>query len=174
MRKSTRNKHFRSNKNDQESSKVYKIHQRQAESSKVSWKQLAQTISFKTKLNNPLPAPSLPSFQLVMGKKDWFPHRNSASSSISSPTIHSSLFFSSRIKGHLLEAPPTSWTWLHNCLQPPHPLCLPGLPPQSSHNYDSKGSEGWISGCLPPKGRLQEPTHDGRGLAHPCSSGPQL
>ena len=75
-------------------------------------------MSFKTKLNNPLPAPSLPSSQLVMGKKDWFPHRNSASSSTSSPTIHSSLFFSSRIKGHLLEAPPTSWTRLPNCLQP--------------------------------------------------------
>ena len=70
----------------------------------MSGKHLAQTTSFKTKLNTPLPAPFLPSSQLVKGEKDRFPHRNSASTSTSCPTIHSSLFLSSGIKGHLLEA----------------------------------------------------------------------
>ena len=37
-------------------------------------------------------------------QKDWVPHRNSASTSTSCPTIHRSLFLSSGIKGHLLEA----------------------------------------------------------------------
>ena len=100
----------------------------------MNGKHLAQTMSFKIKLSNPLPAPFLPSSQLVKGEKDRFLHRNLASSSTSSPTIHSSLFFSSGMKGLLLEAPSTSWTRLPNCLQPPHIVCLPRLPPQSSHN----------------------------------------
>ena len=86
------------------------------------------TVFFKTKLNNPLQDPSLPHPQVITERKDWIPCGNSALRNPSCPTIHSGLFFSSGIKGHLLEAPPTSWSRLPHCLQPPHPVCLPGLP----------------------------------------------
>ena len=64
------------------------------------------TMSFKTKLNNPLQDPSLPHSQVMTERKDWNPCGNSALGNPSCLTIYSGLFFSSRIKGHLLEAPP--------------------------------------------------------------------
>ena len=116
-------------------------------------------MSFKTKLNNPLQDPSLPHSQVMTERKDWNPCGNSALGNPSCLTIYSGLFFSSGIKGHLLEALPTSWGRLPHCLQPPHPVCLQGLPLAQLGFQRQQGVNLWMS------------TSPGRGGGDPWGEG---
>ena len=135
------------------------------------WKHLAWTMSFKT--NWKIPFPPLPS-RLSAGdkKKDWVPHRNSASSSIFCPTIHRGLSLSSGIKGHLLEAPPPPGPGFLSASTSSLPF-RPSSTELSQLGFQShEGVNLWMSSF---PGGLEE-THEGRTscLTFPCTSWPQF
>ena len=131
-------------------------------------------MSFKTKVNNPLQAPSWPHSQQMTERKDWLSQGTQllAAPPALHPQGHFPLIWDQRSppgsSAHLLldQAP--------HCLQPHSQFAFQDFLHSPLAQSGSKGSKGGVSGCPQPFGQLEE-THEQRAscLTPSWASGPQ-